>query len=572
MNSREIEQLVHETVELTSAPPPPLLDANSPAYREEAMDGEMYLVGLIGGKDVGKSALVNALVGKTITASTDHGPGTRTVIAYAHSDRKAELAKLLDEQTPGNYSIVTHGQSELRNQVLLDLPDIDSRFADHVQITRKMLRHMLFPVWIQSVEKYADAQPQNLLAQVAAGNDPKNFLFCLNKVDQLVQKEKTAADTLRTDYAGRIAKVLSLAEPPRILLISAIQPEGWDLPALAKLLSRQKSSGDLADSLHLAQRRRQRSMVNWLVAQDLPARAARLLRLEEEASELLSERIGVPLVEEAVPAILDDAAYRAVMTEGLFDRRVARWPVVNILQAALSPLMVIVRENTAAGSGFGGPEALVDGHLSDLKPDVAARIQSAFAQLHQTNAIVGDLYGRRKLWESMDGQAAAGALRAQMIETVHRQRQAVLEKLSGAEGCLSPIVRIGLTIGAILWFPIVQPILQIVLTSGSPIRSLHDGVLLFIDVMSTEVLLKNAVFLLLWHLFLWAVLRWDTRRRVDRLLEQWQSAKHPDPGMNLTTVALSWMDDLLKEIRSVRETTQSLAEKIQSMQDELGAT
>ncbi len=251
MNTAHIEQLVHDTVDLTGAAPPPLLEDNSPTLRDDALDGEMYLVGLIGGKDVGKSALVNALVGQSITQSTSHGPGTENVIAYAHADQKAELSKLLDAQTPGSYMIVTHRQEELRNQVLLDLPDIDSRFAEHVQTTRKMLRHMLFPLWIQSIEKYADAQPQSLLAQVAAGNDPKNFLFCLNKVDQLVRKEKTAADTLRQDYAARIARVLSLPEPPKVLLISAIQPEAWDLPALAKLLSRQKSSGDVADSLRL---------------------------------------------------------------------------------------------------------------------------------------------------------------------------------------------------------------------------------------------------------------------------------------------------------------------------------
>jgi hypothetical protein len=569
MNTLAIEELVHETVDLTGAPPPPLMEENFPGLTDDSVNGGMYLVGLIGGKDVGKSALVNALVGKTITASTDHGPGTEGVIAYAHVDRKSELAKLLEEQMPGNFSIVTHRQDELRDQVLLDLPDIDSRFSEHVQITRKMLRHTLFPLWIQSVEKYADAQPQNLLAQVAAGNDPRNFLFCLNKVDQLGGGREAAADALRADYAGRIAKVLSLASEPEVMLISAIRPGEWDLPALAKLLSRQKSTGDVADSRRLAQRRRQNSLVDWLVAQDLPGRAQRLGRIEEEASELLSQRVGVPIVEEVVPEIVDDAAYRTVMMEGVFDRRVARWPVVNILHAALSPVLMVVRENTAAGSGLGGAEALVDGHLSGLEPGVAARVQSTFAQLHQTNPTIGDLYGRRKLWESMDAQAAAASLRGQLIETVHRQRQAILEKLSGGEGIVAPLVRVILTVGAILWFPIVQPILQLVVTAGSPLRSVHDGVVLFIQIMSTEVLLKNAVFLLLWHLFLWSILRWDTRRRVDRLLNQWQSGKHPDPAMNLTTVTLGWIDDLLNEIRSVRQATEKLAEQVESIRGQL---
>ena len=41
----------------------------------------MYIVGLIGGKDVGKSSFVNALVGRPITEQSSHGPGTEAVIA-----------------------------------------------------------------------------------------------------------------------------------------------------------------------------------------------------------------------------------------------------------------------------------------------------------------------------------------------------------------------------------------------------------------------------------------------------------------------------------------------------------
>jgi hypothetical protein len=570
MSTTAIEQLVRRTVEATGAAPPRLLGDDSPVLRENAADGEMYLVGLIGGKDVGKSSLVNALVGRTISQSSSHGPGTEGVIAYAHEDRRDELAELLERETPGNFQIVSHRESELRNQVLLDLPDIDSRFADHVQVTRKMLRHMLFPLWIQSVEKYADATPQNLLAQVSAGNDPKNFLFCLNKVDQLNRGGADAASALREDYAGRIARVLSLAQPPRVFLISSIRPAELDLPELSKLLSREKSGGDVAESRRLAQRRRQRSMLDWLIAQELSARAERLGRLEEEASELISQRLGVPIVENIVPSILDDAAYRQVMTDGLFDQRVARWPVVNILHTALSPVRAVIRENTTAGMGLGGAEALVDGHLSALRPDLATTIQSSFAQLHQTNPAVADLYMRRKPWETMDAQAAAASLRGRLVETIHRQRQAVLEKLSGGSGILGPIVRVGLTIGAILWFPLIQPILQLMLTAGSPLRSVHDGTVLLIQVMSTEVLLKNAVFLLLWHLFLWSMLRWDTARRVDRLLERWQSGKQPDLEMNMTAAAIQWLDDLLQEIRSARENAESLAKEIESLRAELG--
>src|SRR5205085_1704773 len=131
-----------------------------------------YLIGIIGGKDVGKSSLVNAIVGQEITPRTSFGPGTETVIAYAHKSQVGALGELLQKEAPGQFRIVGHEIPHLARQVLLDLPDIDSHYASHIELTRRMLRHILFPIWLQSVEKYADARPRELLARVAAGNSP----------------------------------------------------------------------------------------------------------------------------------------------------------------------------------------------------------------------------------------------------------------------------------------------------------------------------------------------------------------------------------------------------------------
>src|SRR5215213_8793142 len=198
-----VEQLVRETMELTGADTPALLEEDAPVLSDEALDfaadrdgsgdGGFYLVGIIGGKDVGKSALVNALVGRNITAITSHGPGTEIVVAYAHASRSAALRGLLEREVPRQYRIVTHEEPHLLRQVLLDLPDIDSHWKGHLEVTRAMLRHMLYPVWVQSVEKYADRQPQEMLARVAAGNAAQNFVFCLNKVDQVEQRREGEA-------------------------------------------------------------------------------------------------------------------------------------------------------------------------------------------------------------------------------------------------------------------------------------------------------------------------------------------------------------------------------------------
>src|SRR5215208_2947735 len=145
-----VEQLVRETMELTGADTPTLLEEDAPVLSDEALDlaagdgrdvgatddGGFYLVGIIGGKDVGKSALVNALVGRNITTITSHGPGTETVIAYAHASRENRLRELLEREVPGQHRIVTHQEQHLLRQVLLDLPDIDSHYKSHLEVTR----------------------------------------------------------------------------------------------------------------------------------------------------------------------------------------------------------------------------------------------------------------------------------------------------------------------------------------------------------------------------------------------------------------------------------------------------
>src|SRR5687768_3288035 len=322
----DIDQLVRDVVEVTGAAGPDALADDAPVLRDSTVsdngDG-FYLVGLIGGKEVGKSALVNALVGRQVTESTSYGPGTEAVVAYAHVSQAAVVEALLAREVPGKFRVVTHDNAALSRQVLLDLPDVDSHYADHVATTRRMLRHMLYPVWIQSVEKYADQQPQKLLAAVAAGNDPANFVFALNKIDQLVAAEgEGAVAELRDDFAKRIARTLKLPQPPAVRMISALSPQQFDLPALREQLSREKSTQIVKKSFELAGRQRTRSLLAWLDEQRLPARAERLKRLQDEAEELTAARLGVPLVEAAIPRLLDDPAHRLAMIDAVMSRRV----------------------------------------------------------------------------------------------------------------------------------------------------------------------------------------------------------------------------------------------------------
>ena len=559
-----VQQLVAEVAQVTGAAMPDVLASESPALRDDiARRDDLYFIGLIGGKDVGKSALVNALVGQAITDSTAFGPGTETVIAYAHQSRSQAVRDLLDREAPGRFQIVTHSVAALERQVLLDLPDIDSIYDDHVALTRKMLRHMLFPIWVQSVEKYADQQPQKLLAAVAEGNDPANFLFCLNKADQI---EPAAVEELRADYAQRVTKVLRRPQPAKVFMASALRPDRFDLPALRDLLSQQKSSGTVRKSIELAGRQRDRSMLAWLDAQRLPERVARLKRLEREAEELVASRLTTPLLDDAVPAILDDPTHRAAMVDEVMTARVARWPVVNLVHTLLWPLTTIWRQNVGTAAT---PDGLVVAQIDALDGrSLSSQVQATFALLHQTHPATALLYRQQKLWEQLHADAASADLRRAMVAALQGQRAEAMDHIA-SRGILMPLVRWTLTIGAMLWFPLIQPVLEVFLKGGL-VQTGTGIALLVVQLLSAAYLLKSAAFLGIYFLVLWLMLRWNTQRRVSRLLSRWRRVgEDSDATVNLAAAVMSWCDELLDPVRVARQREEQLAQQADEAKQKL---
>jgi len=556
----DVQRLVEETIEVTGADAPLLFADDSPALAKapSGEGDEYYLIGLIGGKDVGKSSFVNALVGQKITEATSHGAGTEIVVAYAHRDALNELQHLLNREVPGHFKIHTHSIDRLRRQILLDLPDIDSIYDSHIEITRTMLRHMLYPIWIQSVEKYADQRPQTLLGRVAEGNDPANFLFCLNKADQIDPQQ---AAELRKDYAARLARLLKLPAPPKVHLTSAVQPDAHDLPALRAALSQEKSEGAVRSSQELAGRQQTRTVLAWLDEQQLAERAKRADHLLEDAQELTTARIGAPLLEEALPALQDDPAQRMAMTDPVMRARISRWPIVNVVDNLLAPLTLLVRQNVSAVA-----KVDLDAYLST---PLHTLVQTSFAQLQQTQPAAGALYRDNKLWENLPAESAADDLRRRVATTLDRQRKALVARIAGRRGIISPLLRFLLTIGAALWFPIIQPLLAIVAEQSWTWRTL-DVARLAIKIFSAAYLLESVGFLVLYFIVLWAILRWHTHRRVARMIERW---KQPDvePLLSLSAQSIEWMDELLNPIRIHRDRLRSLDERVELLRSELNA-
>ncbi len=550
----DLKQLVRETIDLTGAAGPGMLDDNAVALRTDA-EAPFYLVGLIGGKEVGKSSLVNALAGKEIAAVTSFGEGTARVTAYAHESVVEPLRKLLEIDVPGQFTIVPHHQAALRRQVLLDLPDIDSRFKSHLALTRTMLRRMLYPIWIQSIEKYADQQPQKMLKEVGEGNAPENFLFCLSKADQL--KEPNAAEELRSDFAGRIGRTLSLQSPAEVFLVSSRAQDQFDLPSLRTRLSRERSERDVGRSIEQAGAQQSRTLLAWLGDQDLPARAARAARLTEDAKQLLADRVGQPLLEEAVPKIASDPLHRSGIAAEVFDRRIDRWPILRLLNLVLSPA-VTMAETLIRGRGAGA--ALQEDRAEQIEPIVrplATELQGAMAHLRQAQPAVAPLYEQDKLWETMNADLAIGRLRNRLAGTVQQQRTQAT-KLLAVSLFPTAVERWLLTVGAAMWFPILQPILDLLLNASiawTPITLAR----LVVSLLSGQKLLESAAFLLIWYVFLWLMIRYRTYRQV----KAWLTDTGTGP-LDLTATAVAWMDELTEPLQRQQQRIESLASRAES--------
>ena len=547
----EVAVLVEQVRRLTGAAPPGVMDDDAPIPSEAGAVGSLYYVGLIGGKDVGKTSLVNAIAGQSVAEPTGHGEGTRIATAYCHRDAEANVRRDLAEFKE-KLEIVAHHADALRGQVLLDLPDIDSVYADHIRLTRRMLRHMLYPVWVQSVEKYADNRPRQLLLQVAEGNDPANFLFVLSKVDQLIDREGLeAAGELAADYGERLAQTLELEKSPEVMLCSARRPDEYDLPRLCKALGVARSAEKVERDRSLAIRRQTTSIVDWIDEQNLPERAAGVKRLVDDAEGVLAERVAMPILEEALPRLEEDPGHQMTLAEPAAKERVRAWPIVAWIDAALAPIVALVRRNLSPAAS---EAAALDQLLSDAGQSTAKSLRGAFAQLHTAYPLVAEVYDDRRLWESPESESAASSLRRRLNSALRHQREAIAQRLRPSPW-LAPL-RWLLTVGVVLWFVVIQPIVAVVVPKDewSWTEIGQEAVAL----LSAQSLLASAGIVVTYLLLLWGILR----MRAYRSVAKWRRKMNRDTADAEASPAaqtMRWTEELLAPLQARHDELKKLS-------------
>ena len=197
---------------------------------------ETYVLALVGGTGVGKSSLLNALAGSSVSDASARRPTTAHPLAWVPRSSRADLGGLLGWLGIPDHEVRDHAEDALGNVAILDLPDLDSIEEEHRQRVEAILPRVDAVVWVTDPEKYHDAI---LHDDFLTGWLPRleRQVVVLNKTDRLSTDDATRVrrDLERdlASMAGRGAR----GSPVRVLLTSAREPGSGGIDPLREWLA-----------------------------------------------------------------------------------------------------------------------------------------------------------------------------------------------------------------------------------------------------------------------------------------------------------------------------------------------
>jgi tRNA U34 5-carboxymethylaminomethyl modifying GTPase MnmE/TrmE len=142
-------------------------------------------IAFVGGSGVGKSSILNLLVGKEISRVSPRRPTTQTPILFIPEGIVLEAGEL------GNYNVEV--EHYLPSQIdfkisLLDLPDLDSYQLQNREITSAFLEFSDVICFVFSEGKYGDKILLDFIEKAYALH--KEIFFILNKTENLEEEKK----------------------------------------------------------------------------------------------------------------------------------------------------------------------------------------------------------------------------------------------------------------------------------------------------------------------------------------------------------------------------------------------
>ena len=172
--------------------------------RRLGFPGEIYVLALAGGTGVGKSSVLNALAGASVSPARALRPTTEHPLAWVANEGREELRPLLDWL--GVERVVGHDRPDLSGVAILDLPDVDSVRVEHRATVDALLPRIDAVAWVVDPEKYDDERLHEYLRRLAPHSARMRFIF--NRADRLdpQQREMLAADLRRRLAADGIER------------------------------------------------------------------------------------------------------------------------------------------------------------------------------------------------------------------------------------------------------------------------------------------------------------------------------------------------------------------------------
>jgi len=240
-----------EAADVLGIPTEAARDVHADGIRRLGFPSDAYVLALVGGTGVGKSSLLNALAGSTVSPASVRRPTTAEPVAWVPDVDREALGPLLEWL--GVSEVREHGSENLRSVAILDLPDMDSVVGSHRERVETLLPLVDAVAWVTDLEKYHDAILHDGFLRTWIPRLDRQAVV-VNKADRLIDGDRPR---IRQDLERDLGQRLTVSEQPRVPVLMTTATPAPDLDefrawladgAAAKAVVRARVAASAVDS------------------------------------------------------------------------------------------------------------------------------------------------------------------------------------------------------------------------------------------------------------------------------------------------------------------------------------